>query len=300
LFYLVQRLRKRFPASLIIVTDTWHLSYILVKENDKIYFFPSWMKENGFKQITSEFLDFMKNSSVEIIFSKQLDMREEFMNHLAQVFDVKIYRWERHVNDFKKLLLQNLVLFHRDGIHLSKEGHAFFARDLRKLIQNQTLPSINLGSWGDGDLCLLWVDNGIVTFKPPSNTMIEKFDKKKNKFALRLPSNGTIMSIYNPFDSPRVLSFWFMATGPNTTIYPKTEISLFNQEPIHILPLENSYNYPVHVQLNKIIGTLHPGNNSVYIKPQEISEAPFRLFGYAITNGKKFPSKMFERPMKLS
>merc|ERR1711862_608253 len=124
---------------------------------------------------------------------------------------------------------------------------------------------------------------------------MNKFDEKNDKYALELKRESHILHVYNPFDGSRNLYLTYMASYPNK-MYPKIAVRCNSKDLTHIDPIAK-YDFPVHVQDTKLIGVIRPGKNVLKFKTLEKdAEEPFRLVGFAITNGVFNPSDMYFKP----
>jgi len=303
---LVRRLRHRFPEATIIATQMWTFGMFRVTIEGKKMMFLQWLKENGFERNNAEVKKLIYNLKIDdmdITFLWQYgENREDYMNTLEKMYNITIYRWETG-GDIKSLLLKHLPFYIDDWVHLSDYGHQFIADGIKEIVEAKAPKrSDHVSSWGDGDFCSQWIygdiDGKVETyFRYRSNVKLEKFNSKRNYYALHFPLGGHLMKITNPFNGTRQLSLTYMATGPVQKIYPDTLVQIINSgsSPMVIVPFDTYYSYPVHIQLTKKIGPLKPGENDVIIKTLEKSECFFRLIGFTITNGENKASDMFDK-----
>jgi len=299
------RLRQRFPAATIILTKMWNLMDIVVKPNNggKWEKLREWLHKSG-KPQSLDALDFVLNSDVTLDFKKGVYDREETMEEISQATNAILYTWNIQ-GDIKKLLKERFPLF-ADLVHPNDEGHALIARDIKKIISKvKTKRSDRVGTWGDGDFCASWFQSGAIDHNHHNNialrspnTPLNKFDEKKEKYALEFLKKETAVQIENPFDGPRKLFLTYMASYPNR-LYPKVSVYIGGQPKSNVTIIDPiaSYDFPVHVQDTKMVGVIAPGKNVLKFHTLESNtKAPFRLVGFAVTNGVFSPSVMYFKP----
>lgn len=303
---LATRLRERFPDATIILTKMWNLMDVKVKPNrgGKVEKLREWLFKSGKPMMSQEALDFVLNSDVTLKFYDRLFEREETMEKIANATNSKVYGWDIY-GDIKDLLRHRFPLF-TDLVHPNDEGHSVIAHDIQNILAKANPKHSNrIGTWGGGDFCASWFQSGTIENNHNNNlplrspsTPLNKFDQKNGKYALEFHKDETAVQIENPFDGPRKIYLSYMASYPNK-LYPKVSVYIAGRpkETItHIDPIAK-YDFPVHVQDTKLIGVIQPGKNVLKFKTLEKdAEEPFRLVGFAITNGVFDPSDMYFKP----
>jgi hypothetical protein len=188
---LCRRLRQRFPEATIIVTQTWNFSMLYVKYKQKMFL--TWLRDEGYEKNNLETREFLLNQNIKDIgisfLWHYLEHRIEYTSQLEHDFNVKIYSWEIDADEeqMKHLLLNHLTLYSDDWVHLSEYGHQFIADGIQKIVKKFRIKrSDNVGTWGDGDVCVQWLD-GMVVEKAKrllqydrSFVSFEKFNLEKN------------------------------------------------------------------------------------------------------------------------
>jgi len=296
---LAERLRKRFPNAIMILVQLWHPKMILYKSNGKIITMLEWLKENGFGDMAPELINGSQlKKALEATSSEDwgfnfdklnngMSILEDIANTVNGVllkgppFQIESYKDV----DEKTLMLSTMKMFAGDWFHLSEDGHREVAQAVKVILKNNPIKrSDEVGTWGTGDLCYKWYETGKVDIAF-SDAVVKNF--KPGKYALQFPSTGGSLRITNPFKEPRSLMISYMTTGPDTTIYPKTEVKINNSQsqPVIIKPVCNDYEFPVHVSGSENVGMVQPGENIVSINPLETKEQPFRVVAAAIING---------------
>jgi len=303
------RLRHRFPDATIVLTKMWNLMDVIVrpKGGGKVEKLREWLIKSGKPFMSQEALDFVLNSDVTLHFYDRLNERDKTMEKIAETTDSKIYSWDIQ-GDIKDLLRDRFPLF-VDLVHPNDEGHSVIARDIQKIIsETQPKHSDRVGTWGDGDFCSSWFQSGAIdinhhnsiALRSPS-TPLTKFDEKNEKYALEFHKEEAAVQIENPFDGPRKIYLTYMASYPER-LYPKVSVYIAGQPESSAVIIDPvaGYDFPVHVQDTKNIGVIGPGKNVIKFKTLEPdTEAPFRLVGFAITNGVFNPSDMYFKPTKI-
>lgn len=299
----VKRLRQRFPDATIILTKMWNLMDIQVRpKNGKINKLREFLVESGHPMISEKALEYVMGLDADISFFDRLDSRDVTYDRIAEENNVFVYEWD-HTSDIRDLIRYRFRFF-VDLVHPNDYGHKIIAKDIQSIISKvKPKRSDKLGSWGDGDFCSSWFQTGEQETEALISrlTPIKLFDEKNRKYAIELRKKGsTAMLIHNPFDGPRKLYLTYMSTFPNR-LYPKVSVYMSGQpeENKIIIDPVAPYDFPVHVQDTQEVGNIRPGRNVLKIEPLEQTDKPFRLVGFAITNGDYIPSDMYFKPEKL-
>lgn len=306
LLQLAKRLRQRFPDATIVLTKMWALVdiQVIARDGSKKGKLRDWLVKSELPIHSSEALDFVLDQDVDLSFDKIIHSREVYFTQAEKEYNVKVYDWPTH-GDVRDLVKSRRPRF-ADFVHPNEYGHSVIADELATLIfEAKAKRSDRLGSWGEGDICQSWFRDGLIDNDTRKfiafNVPMKKFDEKNGKHALEMTADRTMIHVYNPFDGPRKLYLTYMASYPNR-LYPKVRVSCSGTKEFVDIDTIAKYDFPVHVQDTKIACLLRPGKNLVRIQkhPEEdgnLSEAPFRLVGIAVTNEVYAPSKMYFKPI---
>lgn len=304
----IQRLRCRYPDATIILTKMWNLMEVAVVDStgNVMKLREALVASGASTMISEEALEYVLSSNYEITFSRIVSIRERAIEKIAKDNKAYVYSWG---TDFDmRDLLRFRFKFFADLVHLNDYGHRVVASEIKRiLVKARPRRSDNLGSWGDGDFCASWFQTGSfethmdgreVVHSPL--TRITLFDEKNEKYAMELTRPTIAIGIDNPFDGPRKLYLVFMSSYPQR-LYPKTSVFIAGRsanESVIIDPVA-PYDFPVHVQDTKLVGEVISGKNTIKFTSLEASEFPFRLVGFALTNGDFYPSDMYFKPEKM-
>lgn len=348
LYPLARRVRQRFPNAVIIFICLWYPLMLYYEDEGSKVPIQKWMTSHlglsDYKsKIDEQIIPKLKSSELPWkldtgFIEKKIKYASEIAREVSgyvffgpnewiefdQISQEYNFKSQNVIND---LLLPHYKLFNEDWLHLSKEGHQLVSQRIHSLLQkiipndskSNNVDSRNiLGTWGKGDACYSWYETGIDILKHSDDVKMENFQRSANaKYALNFPidSSSTLL-IPNPFSESRELIISYMATGPETRIYPITEIQLYNLESgyisptIYINPLCKDYPHDVHVVQSKVITLIPPGNNKLLIQPirdennmirntNKKSIPFFRIVAISITDGNLLPSKNFHGPASL-
>jgi len=319
LYPLARRLRKRFPEAKIIFLSLWYPLMLKYEDGERVSV-SKWMSREGFKredEAMPEIVTALNKSS----FPWSLDFeflakKAQYVQEIAKEVSGYLYfgpnKWNnpdeipQHF-DSVKMVTDNYKLFNKDWLHLSPEGHLLVAKNIHKILLDiKAGPSDKTDSWGNGDSCYSWYENGDDIIKHDENVYMENFQKTSNsKFSLTFSKEGGSLTVHNPFNEPRPLLLSFMTTGPESTIYPTAEVYIYNlkagflSDTIYIYPIANEYPHPVHVVQTKKISVAPPGDNKLAFNFVNENVAPFRVVAVSITDGDIIPSKNFQGPASL-
>jgi len=301
---LAVRLRERFPDATIVFLELWYPRLMGVKRGEGCVFMDDWLKEKGFgihlgTEQSGAVMASLKEEHLcwdQSAISFWMDEHEAIRQKVgAYLLKGPLSPWDLHT-DPTALFWDEKSLFHEDMRHLSTIGHKALAHRLQTYLQHiQASPSNTLGTWGEGDSCASWFLNATqLPFRHTDGIVMNKFDTTNNKYALEIAPHGGVITVNNPFHNPRNLVLTYMAMGPTFTIYPKTLVSIApnsntsthypsQHTPIVVHPLTNGHLHFVHIALSKQVGKVQPGDNDVFLKSLETTDAPFRIVSIAVT-----------------
>lgn len=291
---MIRRLRQRFPKATIILTNIWLLWDINVVTKGKIVKFPRWLSYK--KHLSpSEILSLAQKNNSTFMYNPLTYKSTIISEKIAEIYDVKLYSWfgKNEHSSVKRDLLSRLPYF-ADFLHWNNVGHLRVATDIYRIIlESKAQKSNDLGAWTENDVCSLWIQSGVIEnksyFKFPPNVVMKKYDERKGKFALELPldKESTTFEIENPFEKPKNFYLTYMVSHPNR-LYPKMGVVLRNAAPSntttnHFIDPFEDHGYPAHFPVLKGVGVVHPGINYLTFTPMEVTEFPFRIIGYSIS-----------------
>ena len=234
---LVQRLRQRFPKAMMILLRLWHPSQLLYQQaNGTVLDFQTYRKVNGNRAMDDPEL------YLNILAKKHrwsfAEMHDEAMvlqqasRHGASYFAMNLP--DKDVFEYPKTMMDQLSIFQEDSDNLNAQGHAVVASSLKSVVRGGTLypatkEGTTVGSWGEGDECRLWYENGLYHAEQDSQRLRRvEFDRTSrsgggtgdwfvsanHKHALEVDvRGGSILTIHSPFPTERMLYLTYL-TAP--------------------------------------------------------------------------------------
>ena len=288
---LAHRVRHRFPQAVLIFLDVWYPRMVSVigsgirPDNDRIGL-KAYQNHLGFKGLNDpDFINHLQTNPHKMIINHRFDL-QAIQRKIAR--SVSGYVWHMPMptkeDQVGAHVAQLAPLFSDDFKHLSKRGHAYVARGLKRLLRSMppnnlptmTMPMMN--PWSCEDSCASWFLNGKVPHEYGSRIKLIMFDEEAGNYALEVDSSGGSLILKNPFLEPATLYFSYMATGEPRQ-YPKTRVTVGTNSTI----VDPVYGGPDHTAVTTKIGILQPGSNAVQIQPLETFDLPFRLVATSIT-----------------
>ena len=173
-----------------------------------------------------------------------------------------------------------LPLFQSDHHHLNERGHLLVANNILPLIRNHAPKTVSTGTWLDGDSCTNWFESGEIpaTIQLEGGTM-NRF--ARNKHAYEITSEQPVVATFLPNGKPpkaTPLMLVFMTKG-NPSVYPYVQANIEGQEATVVNPLSKKW-ADDHVTSTHVVGTMGPDDDRLHLKniePQK--DFPFRLVG---------------------
>lgn len=269
---LVKRLQYRFPDAIFIYVHIYSLSTVIIDNRGK----PA-----------NEFLMTERNS---VQWHWDPDSRKAAVRPAISDFFKQIGGYVYSLPKTEISPYGVMPLFAEDWHHLSEEGHAQVAHELKDLISRaqynprpQTVNGAFQTKWGYGDSCHNWFESGKVTLNYEGADLKSLYTKEayiQNKFSLEFyysedpNQNEGVIGIMNSH-STKVPLFVTYLSAPD--IYPITNI-IVDGRVSQINPDRDAF----HVAVTKQIGFAEPGYNNIIIQPKTASKAPFRLVGVVL------------------
>ena len=267
---LANRIRHRFPQSTLIFLDLWYPRMARVvgsgfrTKNDSMGL-EAYQKHMGYQALNDpEFIRHLETNPHRMYINQRFDL-QKIQRQVVQ--NVGGYIWQlpipQHADQAGAFVAQMASLFSNDFKHLSKKGHEYVARGLKRLLRS--IPADNLSMiknpWERQDSCASWFLNGKVPHEYGSRIRLTKFDDQAGKFALEVDPTGGSMPIHNPFSESATLHLSYMTTGEPRK-YPKTMVTVSAGSAVLLNP---TFDSQVHVAVTTKIGMLQPGNNTLRI-----------------------------------
>lgn len=285
---LLLRLRNRFPHAILIFLDIWYPRMVRVADSgfrrDKESIgLEAYQKQMGYQNLHDhDFMDHLQKNPHKMYLNHRVDL-QEIQRKVVQ--DVRGYVWQMPIptqhDQLGAHVAQLAPLYSPDYKHLSKKGHEFVARGLKRLLKtipaSSTVPLVT-APWTHHDSCASWLLGGQVPHNHGSRVQLRMFDEHAKKYALDVDPQGGSLIIVNPFEESAYLYLSYMATGPPRK-YPQTRITVGGESTILDPLVEGN----VHIAVTKQVGTLQPGDNAVHVQAMEASEWPIRLVATSIT-----------------
>jgi hypothetical protein len=284
---LAHRVRRRFPHAILIFLDIWYPRMVKIvgsgfrTDKDSIGL-ESYQKHLGFKSLNDpDFVKYLAQNPNKMFLNHRYDLQAIQKD---VVHGVHGYIWQMPMptqdDHLGAHVAQLAYLFSDDYKHLSKKGHKFVARGVKRLLHS--IPANKLSTatatWDHNDSCSNWFLTGIVLHEHGERVKLHMFDETANKFALEVDPSGGSLIVKNPFSEPATLYLSYMASGPPKK-YPKTLVTI-GQESTLIDPIAEG---SVHVAITSKVGVLQPGDNPIHLQAVEGGEWPLRLVATSIT-----------------
>jgi hypothetical protein len=240
---LTQRLRERFPRAILVFVKLWSPLDLYYEESsgEKVSF-SKWRAQNV---ESTQWTD--KQAVIEAMkehtWLKSEDELDDELDHIVHAAIGKLHRMTVPTSgaDSYADLVPKWFVEEQFGsssslrYDLSSTAQSMLAKTLEEVVlsevkrQSSTPMPPLLGSWGSGDSCQLWYENGkgISHLKYTRGLQYKEFS---NHYALEVgASTGGSLQVHNPFDEDRMVYLTYMTTSANASskkVYPKTKVRL--------------------------------------------------------------------------
>ena len=303
---LLLRLRRRYPKAKIVYVHLWSLR-MSVKDDVTNTFPRHILNQPNIKKLSQA--DVMINQALEnpqanwIWDEPTFDVSNDLLNQVQSILHSiagDTYIWSLPRAKIPKNMFS--WFSSKDRHHLSDIGHAKVAQGIQSYLQmssqgqkavssnNNNVHNNNIqndGTWGLGDQCISWFQDGTSSFAEHSKNI--KMFVKPDKWALHISQDDGIVTtkFSNKAKWNMPLSLTHMAWR-NPSIYPKTRITVsslpkhnHDQEFTTVLnPLHRNEAFHIyHVTQTTFIGTVLPGEHIISMEATEMTERPLRLTG---------------------
>ncbi|KAL7579444.1 hypothetical protein ACA910_014107 [Epithemia clementina (nom. ined.)] len=241
---LAARIRQRFPQALLVFLRLWHPSQLQYQQADgSMIDFQTYRRANASKKAMDDpelYLDILAHKERWSFVQSEEDeamVLSQASRHSASYFAMNIP--DKDLFEYPKTMMDQLSIFQEDSDDLNAQGHAVVASSLKSVIRAALNPKNQkhkpavirtaLGSWGEGDECRLWYENGLYhTEKDSQRLRRVEFDKTTkdgssgsswfvgpdHKHALEVDNRGgSTLTITNPFNTERMLYLTYL-TAP--------------------------------------------------------------------------------------
>jgi len=287
---LTRRLRARFPSASIFFVRLWHPSQMKFRQDDgSTLDFVKFRQQLGNPSLDDAVLYFeMLKSGADRWFIDIPEQETEIKMAAAQVQAryLKLPVPESDVFAYPITMRKTMELFEDDD--LSKHGHFVIAESIRSHVrENQVLLGPDrdkVGTWGNGDQCNLWYNNGDYELSGRRLRAIE-FDHAgdDHRHALEVSSAGSSFDIENPFNEDRMLYLTYMTSAMDNddemrSPYPDIRVSLNGKSTVMVEPYHVGSKY-VEYARTSAVGKVPPGTSTVNLLPAGRGRRNFRLVG---------------------
>uniref|UniRef100_A0A7S1Z2V5 Uncharacterized protein n=1 Tax=Ditylum brightwellii TaxID=49249 RepID=A0A7S1Z2V5_9STRA len=297
LYDLAVRLRERYPDAIMVVLRVVQMNHINWAQNGKIIgTLEDLAKWRKYKFGSEELFSFIKHNKQLTLRWMGFAERDKVLLKIKKKLGAKIRGIPMSL-DPKETILKYHEYFSQDFRGLSIRGHVLLLKAIRQATKTgmETYPmEPRIGTWGDGDKCSSWYTSGVITENHSPSLVMEQFtfSSSRKLFALSTgldhPHAGSWIHVTNPYNQDRQLFISYMASGPDYSIYPQTEITLqfTNQKGERIErkfttnPLSSTaYSHlgRVNTVKTKDLGVIPPGTSVVSWVPLERKNRPFRI-----------------------
>ena len=298
LLLLAQRLRQRFPDAIMVFLDVWYPRMIRVQRpsfsDRESVTIQAYQRHYGFRGLHDpDFWQHLRTrtANANLTFQHRTDL-VQLQNEIRHRVNGYVWRLPYPSTTNSSMIGPNLAhmapLFSQDYKHLSKQGHEYVARGIRRLLRsipNQYAPAATTrGEWQSHDACANWLLSGKCPHTLVSGLAMNVFDRTAHKHGLQVLPNNRVgeMDIVNPFSSPATLYLSYMSTGAPSK-YPVVRISLVSEGTLSFELQPKVQRQPIHVAVTLRAFTLAPGTTSrLVIEPLEKTEWPFRIVATSI------------------
>ena len=303
---LVQRARQRFPHAFLVLLRLWHPSQLQYKQdNGTVIDFHTYQKSNGYKGMDDPelYLSMLarKDRWSFATLGDEAVVLEEASRYRASYFAMNMP--DHDFFEYPKTMMDQLSIFQEDSDNLNAQGHAIVSSSLRQILQgHKPVPrnQLRLGSWGEGDECRLWYENGLyhdekdtqrlrrVVFEKSGNGAGgDWFVGANHKHAMEVNNEmGGTLKIDNPFDGERMLYLTYLTTpaeAEDEEEYSQLRVRI-NDKPAILIEAFHTAAQGQELARTSASGLLPPGSSLVQLDPvlSRKSTRPFRLLGWSL------------------
>lgn len=316
---LLKRLRRRYPNAVIVYVHLWSLGRVTeTKPTDSLC-------KGTFCMQASEHVKKRQQIDRAIRLRRLKDTAaftptENITRHFdgkEWAFSDKMLEISKQQNDHVKRALSKVegLMFelpvpetpHRalssswfdsDLHHLSGGGHKFLAQQIYYMLKKSNVTEIldvsvgnqTDGTWGKGDQCMSWIENG------KANSVHFKGGKMKEfgepvKYALHIGGNESndSASIYFENYSDEYQPLRLEVMSYNDGFYPKAQVHINMQRNqtkndtnvhYHIDPMHpDVFQQQFHIPRSAYVDQVKPGRNKITIEASNSSQQPLRVTG---------------------
>lgn len=260
---LVQRLRNRFPRSLLVFVQLWSPSLdIFTMEHGMEVSLADWRMRQQQQQQPQQSETLIEWSDQDAMlqalqlhlwYLRERPEEDATLEHILQGVDGVLYRLPRPLDVNENLRDVLLGWFDEkkggsDGntsphYTLSQTAHKQVSSGLNEIVHQEIEkrsmenPAVStssysdafpqLGTWGSGDSCQLWYETGkVLSQQQHSRGLQHKEFSHHHALEVVAPKGGSLQ-VHNPFAEDRVVYLTYMTTSANASskkVYPRTKV----------------------------------------------------------------------------
>mmetsp|Transcript_21261 Transcript_21261/g.32705 ORF Transcript_21261/g.32705 Transcript_21261/m.32705 type:complete len:486 (+) Transcript_21261:122-1579(+) len=289
---LAARLNERFPNAQFLILDRFQPNKVVFKPEGKDQMdYTNFRRLYGFKKHPDEF-DTDEFKTILAKLEKQKgklfyyrNSRKYTINSLVASYNAIPITWGDEEN-IERSLIDTVELHNDDGTMLNQAGHDFLASKIIEVARKANVSRtsvIDLGTWGQGDVCHTWYDSGELSLS--TGTLVEYVAFAKNRHGLQFPSEGEWVHVLNPFSESRTLYLSYVVSPGSERIHSRAKIVVESPgSDINTLVDTVAFDKLTNLVTPRTIpvGSLPPGSHYVWVHPENDAPEPFYLTGLTI------------------
>jgi len=280
---LVQRLRNRFPAAIILfLQDFLPMNY---KHKSNSLPLRDWKLPDGtpgrYKLRDPSNIALLKDDEWEVVENEGICDVED----LAREFNATLMTIDRP-STIRETFHAMRHYYIDDMTHWTPQGHMYIAEHIHKKLLE--IPSYENNSqvkpWPEKDRCEWWFESGKTQFE--SSSQMKPFGV--NKFAYEFSEDGYV-KIVNSIGSPAQIFVQYMITYPeqkyfNATVSLRNSVEVPAENEVKLWTSLSGAGAMIHIsKLSEQIGIIEGNESFLYIRPQNDHPDgnlwPFRIIG---------------------
>jgi len=283
---LLKRLRQRYPDAVVVYVHIWSLVHLA---RDPIT--RQKPRSVGFDP-TIDWIWSPDTFNPNLNVNGKINCGREICDGAVMeklVKDAGGYVYKMPLPETPKQAIAN-GWFAVDWHHLSKRGHENLAEGVLEFLlplRGDVFKPKTLGSFGVGDQCYNWFQDGNITGISYSGANLKNLiaaqtknqpDSAKWVLEINSQTNNGSITFESMFGIPVPIGLSYMSKQEGSK-YSLVEVSTNDNTPIQIDPNLNHNTVEAHITVYSNIGWANPESNTLAIRTVERRESPFRVVG---------------------